>query len=88
MEDVELAMPSMPSAVSPSGSSLVLDTGVLSSRSESGASVSKRLTSLLAERSRDRGRTFFPCNITREAVLPLPYWQPLSVHLVTFADKF
>ncbi|KAK9338875.1 hypothetical protein LIPSTDRAFT_140341 [Lipomyces starkeyi NRRL Y-11557] len=60
MEDVQLAMPSMPSmpaTVSPSGSSLVLDTGVLSSRSESGASVSKRLTSLLAERSRDRGRT-------------------------------
>ncbi|KAK9352063.1 hypothetical protein V1523DRAFT_415088 [Lipomyces doorenjongii] len=57
MEDVRLAIPSIPSTVSPSGSSLDLDTGVLSSRSESGASVSKRLTSLLAERSRDRGRT-------------------------------
>ncbi|KAK9371547.1 uncharacterized protein V1513DRAFT_386623 [Lipomyces chichibuensis] len=56
MEDVQLTMPSIPSTVSPSGSSLVLDTAVLSSRSESGASVAKRLTSLLAERSRDRGR--------------------------------
>ncbi|KAK9252777.1 hypothetical protein V1507DRAFT_420478 [Lipomyces tetrasporus] len=57
MEDVQPATPSTPSAIALPKSPLVLDTAVPSTPPASGASVSKRLTSLLAERSRDRGRT-------------------------------
>ncbi|KAK9240548.1 hypothetical protein V1525DRAFT_395308 [Lipomyces kononenkoae] len=57
MEGIQHASSSTPSTASQSRSSLVLDTSVLPSPSESGVSISKRLTSLLAERSRDRGRT-------------------------------
>ncbi|KAK9368456.1 hypothetical protein V1509DRAFT_622964 [Lipomyces kononenkoae] len=57
MEGIEPASPSTPSTASQPGSSLLLNTSVLPSRSDSGVSISKRLTSLLAERSRDRERT-------------------------------
>ncbi|KAK9322498.1 hypothetical protein V1517DRAFT_260299 [Lipomyces orientalis] len=57
MEDVQPATPSTSSAIPLPKSPLVLDTAVPSTPPASGASVSKRLTSLLAERSRDRDRT-------------------------------